>query len=224
MAVAVRPELKLSQPATPKGRRTQQRIIKAGRKVFGADGFVSMRMGDVAAEAGLSMGALYRYFDNKEDLFLAVIHEVHQDLFEASRAGSAASFRNDPYAALLHANCGYITHYYENRAIIRAFLEASMVDNRYRDMWWYMRERHIDRFVAALGSVHGILECDGLPVRAVVEALASLTEQSAYVWFGQENLHDTPQTIEGAAEVITGIWYKAIFMPRSPRVQPREGL
>lgn len=216
----VLPELKLAQPSTPKGRRTQQRIIKAGRKVFGTDGFVALRMSDVAAEAGLSMGALYRYFDNKDDLFLAVIHDVHQDLFDASRAGPGASFRADPYAALIRANRGYMGHYYENRAVLRAFLESTMVDRRYRDMWWYMRERHIDRFVAAVESVHGIYECDGRPVRTVVEALASMTEQSAYVWFGQEDLNAARMSVEDAAEVITRIWYKAIFIPAASTGQP----
>ena len=205
------PRSKLTQPTTPKGRKTQQRIIKAGRKVFGADGFVSMRMSDVAAEAGLSMGALYRYFDNKDDLFLAVIYDIHQDLYAASQAGPGVSFREDPRAALHRANAGYLRHYHENRAVMRAFIEATMVDARYRDMWWYMRERHINRFVGALEGVFAIRDIDGCPIRTIVEALASMTEQSAYTWFAQEDLNETPTSLELASEVITNIWYSTIF-------------
>lgn len=205
------PRSKLAQPTTPKGRKTQQRIIKAGRKVFGAAGFVSMRMSDVATEAGLSMGALYRYFDNKDDLFLAVVYDIHQDLYTASQAGPGVSFREDPRSALRRANSGYLRHYSDNRAVMRAFIEATMVDTRYRDMWWYMRERHINRFVGALEGVFGIREISGCPVRTVVEALASMTEQSAYTWFAQENLNASPISVDLASEVVTNIWYSTIF-------------
>ena len=212
------PRPKLAQPTTPKGRKTQQRIIKAGRKVFGADGFVSMRMSDVAAEAELSMGALYRYFDNKDDLFLAVVHDIHQDLYAASQAGPGVSFREDPRSALHRANSGYLRHYSDNRAIMRAFMEATMVDTRYRDMWWYMRERHINRFVGAIEGVFGIRDINGCPTRPIVEALASMTEQSAFTWFAQEDLNAAPISLELASEVITNIWYSTIFGLKSDAV------
>lgn len=207
------PASKLAQPATPKGRKTQQRIIKAGRKIFGTAGFVSMRMSDVAVEAGLSMGALYRYFDNKDDLFLAVIYDIHQDLYTASQAGPGVSFREDPRSALHRANSGYLRHYFDNRAVMRAFIEATMVDARYRDMWWYMRERHINRFVGALEGAFGIRHVNGSPIRTIVEALASMTEQSAYTWFAQEDMNTEPTGLDLASEVITDIWYNAIFRP-----------
>ena len=207
------PRPKLAQPTTPKGRKTQQRIIKAGRAVFGSAGFVSMRMSDVAVEAGLSMGALYRYFDNKDDLFLAVVYDVHQDLYAASRAGPGVSFRESPRAALHRANSGYLRHYYDNRAVMRALIEATMVDARYRDMWWYMRERHINRFIGALEGVFGIRDVNGCPIRIIVEALASMTEQSAYTWFAREELNAAPVSLELASEGVTNIWHGTIFGP-----------
>lgn len=205
------PRSKIAQPTTPKGRKTQQQIIKAARKVFGAAGFVSLRMSDVAVEAGLSLGALYRYFDNKDDLFLAVIYDIHQDLYDASRAGPGVSFRVDPRAALHRANSGYLRHYYDNRAIMRAFIEATMVDARYRDMWWYMRERHIVRFIGAVEGVFGIRDVNGCPLRTITEVLASMTEQSAFVWFAQKDLNAEPTSVDLASEVITNIWYSAVF-------------
>jgi hypothetical protein len=74
-------------------------------------------------------------------------------------------------------------------------------------------ERHINRFVAALAGVHGIQKKDGRRVRLVVEALASMTEQSAYSWFAQEEMNAAPVSVETAAEVVTQIWNRAIFEP-----------
>ncbi|CAM5184363.1 hypothetical protein CDEN61S_01388 [Castellaniella denitrificans] len=75
------PEPNLPQPTTPKGRATLARILSSGREIFGEAGYVSMRMSDLAERARLSMGALYRYFDNKDDVFLAIIHDIHNELY-----------------------------------------------------------------------------------------------------------------------------------------------
>jgi len=51
-------------------------------------------MSDVVAASDLSMGAVYRYFENKEDQFAGVIADLHESLFEAGR--SPVSLQEDP--------------------------------------------------------------------------------------------------------------------------------
>jgi AcrR family transcriptional regulator len=209
-------------PITPKGRRTRERILAAARVVFAHSGYVTMRMGDVAAEAGVSMGALYRYFQNKEDLFDHLMGDVHEALFEASRAGGH-DFARDPYGALLSANRGYLAHYYENRDVMRAFIEVMTIEARFRDIWWRMRVRHIDRFVVAMKNVHGIEAVDGVPMTRLGEAMCSLVEQSAYAWFAQEALNDKAVTVDEAARIVTDIWYRSIFdRPAQPLTEESQ--
>ncbi|MGI9286278.1 MAG: TetR/AcrR family transcriptional regulator [Pseudomonadales bacterium] len=199
-----------AEPVTPKGIQTREKILEAARSVFARDGYVAMRMGDVAIEAGISMGSLYRYFQNKEDLFANLIANVHESLYEASKA-SQSDFSIDPFEALLEANHGYLECYYNNRDIMRALFEAVTVDKRDRDIWWRMRERHIDRFTHALRGAHGITEVDGIDVRVVVDAMASLVEQSAYCWYAQEELNANPIPLDTAARTVTMVWYRAVF-------------
>ena len=59
----------------------RERILGAARKLVSKGGLREARMGTVATEAGLSTGALYRYFPSKADLFVdvlnaAVDHEI----------------------------------------------------------------------------------------------------------------------------------------------------
>lgn len=197
-------------PVTPKGKRTRIRILYAARKVFAKHGYVGMRMSDVAARTNLSMGALYRYFKNKEDLFANLIEDIHEVLLESSRA-LHSDFRNDPYAALLEANRGYLEHYYENRDVMRAFFEAMTVDERYRKIWWQMRAHHVERFVHSLRKYHDITEVNGIDVTVITEAMASMVEQSAYCWYAQEELYVEHLPIDVAAKVVTIIWYQAFF-------------
>ena len=198
------------QPQTTKGKRTRSKILSCARKVFGRDGYVTLRMSDVADESGVSLGALYRYFKNKDDLFLNLIGDIHEHLFQSSRAGHH-DFATDPYRTLLEANRGYLSHYYEYRDVMRVLMEAVSVDVRFRDFWWQMRNRHVERFVYALKKKHGIESVNGVSSRIIVESMASLVEQSAYTWFAQEELNAEPISVETAAKVLTRIWFRVFF-------------
>jgi AcrR family transcriptional regulator len=50
-----------------------EEIIAAALELFVERGFAATRLDDVAARAGVSKGTLYLYFENKEDLFKAVV-------------------------------------------------------------------------------------------------------------------------------------------------------
>jgi len=197
-------------PVTPKGIKTRIAILDAARTVLARDGYVAMRMGDVAVEAGVSMGGLYRYFENKENLFANLIADIHETLLEASRA-TEVDFKSDPYGALLESNRGYLECYYNNRDIMRALFEAITVDERDRDIWWEMRNHHIDRFLHTLEEHHGITEVDGVDSRTLAEAMASMVEQSAYCWYAQEALNSKPIPLDTAAKTVTMIWYSVFF-------------
>jgi len=54
----------------------RQQIMDAARACFARNGFHATSMQDVIAEAGLSVGAVYRYFKSKEDLVTAIAEEV----------------------------------------------------------------------------------------------------------------------------------------------------
>lgn len=53
-----------------------QEILEAALTVFIAKGFAATRLDDVAAAAGISKGLLYRYFDNKAELFKAMVRAM----------------------------------------------------------------------------------------------------------------------------------------------------
>ncbi len=60
----------------------QQRILDAAETEFAARGFAGANINVIAQKAGISIGAMYKYFDSKEDLFLTVIERA-QDLLAA---------------------------------------------------------------------------------------------------------------------------------------------
>lgn len=50
-------------------------LLEAGKKEFLAYGFLGASMRDIAAAAGVTTGALYRYYTDKEALFEALVEE-----------------------------------------------------------------------------------------------------------------------------------------------------
>lgn len=56
------------------------RILDTATEVFADKGFVGANINIIAREAGVSIGAMYNYFDTKEDLFLTVIDHLHDFL------------------------------------------------------------------------------------------------------------------------------------------------
>jgi AcrR family transcriptional regulator len=205
-----------AEPTTPKGRRTRDHLLSAGRTVFARDGYVNARMSDVADEAKISMGGLYRYFANKEDLFAQVIADLHEDLYKASTSREH-DFKTHPYEALVEANRGYLRLYSEQRDVMRAFIQAAHVEDRFRDFWWQMRNRHVDRFVAALENVHGITQVNGVETALAAESAACMVEQSAYVWYAQQAMRGSEVDLDDAARTVAHSWYSTFFGPRTKR-------
>ncbi|MCB1553240.1 MAG: TetR/AcrR family transcriptional regulator [Xanthomonadales bacterium] len=71
----------MSAPARPRGRpkredRAQaqrERILDAARRCFVEQGFHAASMAHIAETAGMSAGLIYRYFDSKNAIILAII-------------------------------------------------------------------------------------------------------------------------------------------------------
>lgn len=54
----------------------RRQVLDAAVKVMGRTGFHQMSMRDLATEAEVSVGLLYKYFGGKEDLLLATIVRI----------------------------------------------------------------------------------------------------------------------------------------------------
>jgi len=78
---------------------TTEAILKAGRRLFGEQGFAATTMDDIAKAARVAKGAVYHHFATKETVFEAVFDQVSRDLvLEIDRA---ARTERDVLAAMV---------------------------------------------------------------------------------------------------------------------------
>ncbi len=80
------------------GPESKKRILKAALKVFSERGYKGASMRAIASTAGISVGALYLYFSNKEDLYSTLIKDKLDVL--ADRTGEILRDAQDPAEAL----------------------------------------------------------------------------------------------------------------------------
>ncbi|MDX6623000.1 MAG: hypothetical protein QOE75_932 [Solirubrobacterales bacterium] len=203
-------------PSTKKGRRTRASILEAAGRVFSKDGYVDARMSDIATEAGLSTGGLYRYFDNKTDVFAALIADLHEEFYDAS-GHTGGVLASEPLKALQEANRGYIELYHQNRHVMRAFIEAAAVERRFRLILREMRERHVRRFARTYKDLFDSSTIRGVPVTTMADALACMVEQCCYVWFAQDEEFNVSMSIDDAVVATSQAWFATIFEGQAQR-------
>jgi AcrR family transcriptional regulator len=71
---------------TKKSLRTFETVLKAATDLFGRQGYHGTTMRDIARESGLGLGALYYYFESKEELVLLFYERVNGQVLEAFRS------------------------------------------------------------------------------------------------------------------------------------------
>ncbi len=84
------------------GLSTRDQIVAAARELFARNGYAGTSTEQVLQQTGISRGALYHHFKNKESLFEAVLEDLEREL--AGAAAKAAAGVSDPVAAL-RAGC-----------------------------------------------------------------------------------------------------------------------
>lgn len=76
---------------------TQERITRAARKLFGENGFHGTTTAEIAREAGIAEGTIYRYYRDKKELLVACVEPVIQ---EAVRRETAIMLTEPPQQIL----------------------------------------------------------------------------------------------------------------------------
>lgn len=100
-------EVPPEDPTTGRKRRTQAersaetqaRILAAARTAFAREGYAATSIEQILFAAGVTRGALYHHFDDKKDLFRAVLLAVYQEVAHHVLQGSETA--TDPWDSLI---------------------------------------------------------------------------------------------------------------------------
>jgi AcrR family transcriptional regulator len=127
-------------------------IVEAALAVFAEKGFAAAKLDEIAARAGVSKGAVYLYFETKEDIFRAVVDQALAPNITAVKAMIAA--HPGPLADLLRGIAAHLGHVIETTAIGGVL---KMVVGEARNFPEIARVWHDDLVVHALAAMTGAI-------------------------------------------------------------------
>jgi len=129
------------------------KIMKAAEALFAGGGFHEITMDDVAAKAGVGKGTLYRYFEDKEELFFEVALSGYDELCEMIRTERD---RTGSFGACLIGVCGRISEFHWRR---RRLIHMMQAEER-RALWRRGKgsEQWLRKKGQLVGAVRSMLE------------------------------------------------------------------
>jgi len=159
---------------------SRRRILDAARDVFFRDGFMRANLDEMAEKAGVAKGTLYRYFESKADLYVAVLtnnYEIfHDQMVAAGQRGETSLDRLRSIAEF------YFKHWLNHPDYFQIFWaldNESVIGDLPRDViekiadFWEMN-LNITHAVLADGVKSGeFVECDTWEIAHVLWSIAN---------------------------------------------------
>lgn len=153
---------------------TTAALLAAARTLFAEHGYANVSLADVVAAAGVTKGALYHYYGGKEELFRAVVAEVHGEVADRVAAASDGDLW-DRFVAGCRAFLAVSTEPGINRIML---VDAPSVLG-----WGVWRELDAESSMRHLGDILTELMAAGIvadqPVRPIVHLLSGAMNEAA---------------------------------------------
>jgi AcrR family transcriptional regulator len=149
---------------------TRQRILKAARQVFVEKGFHRANIDDVVAASGLSVGAIYGYFQNKDELIRESILAANREESEAILADTQAA--GSMWERLSRAIRGWWAYTIEAPGSPVFLTEAWAEASRRPAIREFMALRYERGLTVLAVLLHGCISRGELPAELDVDALA----------------------------------------------------
>src|SRR6266496_6236398 len=114
----------MSQPQTESSDRHTQ-ILDAALVCFAKRGFHQASMHDISAEAGISVGLIYRYFENKDAVISAMADRHKKEIHEVSERAQQAPTLLESLEILFTAHCCEDAPQLVSAFVVDLYAEAS---------------------------------------------------------------------------------------------------
>src|SRR6266498_2222476 len=95
----------MAQPQTESSSDRRTQILDAALVCFAKRGFHQASMHDISAEAGISVGLIYRYFENKDAVISAMADRHKQEIHEVLERARQAPTLLESLEILFTAHC-----------------------------------------------------------------------------------------------------------------------
>ncbi len=114
------------RPRTERGRRTLRRLLDAAALEFGEKGFHDGSIAGITGRAGVALGSFYTYFESKDAIFRALVHDLSARVGAEARRAQAGTL--DALGTERAALEAFLSFAREHKEIYRIIDESEFVD------------------------------------------------------------------------------------------------
>jgi AcrR family transcriptional regulator len=149
---------------TPRGRYRRERLLDATAELVAERGFHRVGIAEIGAAAGVSGAAIYRHFASKDELLVALIDRVVDELLDGAREICARA--HTPEQALQQLVEAHVQFALRERSVIKVYdQEAHHLPDEERRRLRRMQRTYAETWVDV------VLACPGASTRARARAV-----------------------------------------------------
>jgi AcrR family transcriptional regulator len=197
--------------------QTRARLLDAARTVFERDGFLTARISDIAATAGLSQGSFYTYFDSKEQIFREVAAAQEERLTAPADDPPPRVQGESARTVIRRANRRYLERYRDAAPLMGVIEQVSRYDADVSRARIATQQHFAERAEMSIRR----LQRDGLADKKIdaamaADALGAMVARFAELWMVQGYRE---YDFDDAVEQLTRLWANALGLPDEPTVR-----
>ncbi len=121
-------DIRRKSPKQERARETRDRILHSATQLFAERGVDNTSTNRIAAHAGMSIGSLYRYFADKEEILAELRTRLLAELEEQFTAAVLTGLSLDPGESFALSLRGIVHALIERRALVRALAARASLD------------------------------------------------------------------------------------------------
>lgn len=188
---------------------TERRVLDAAIEVFSEKGYAPTTVNDIVVRSGVSRGAFYLYYQNKNEIFRRLVEEAVKDCYDIAVPAKELGLRE----RVRQSTRAHLEQFWRHRGVLRCLFEVSGVEpelgdlhNQYRAQFVYRIERHLTH-----GLASGV--CRTMDTRVAAYCVACMVGGVSYMWVcaGFEPW-EQKQRMEAIVDQITEFWCRTLYV------------
>ena len=177
--------------------RRRQEVVYTAAREFARRGYDQTTMAELAAAMGLATGALYHYFDGKDDLLGAICDQLMEPLLESATGllDSADTAPEEQLRALVRLWVAHVVNHRDHMLVFQQ--ERHVLDHG--DQWRSVRASR-KAFERLVGELLGRVRAAGEP-RLALLALLGMVNHTAQ-WYRPRGALSAEQIADGYVDLL----------------------
>lgn len=187
---------------------TEARILGVAVDVFNEKGYAGATVSDIVERSGLSRGAFYLYYQNKNEIFKALVHEAVRDLYNIAPASAALGLRE----RIRESTRLHFLQFTKHRGVLRCLFEVSTVEPELGALHNQYRAEFVRRIEHHLRKAQKAGQCTKFDTRVASYCLGCMIGGVAYMWLCADfEPWEQKQRLDPIVDQVTDFWCRTLY-------------